>query len=262
MSGQTSSAAVDRATVLVADARRDGVALKVLGGVGCWLHIHDHAAGPVAAGTFARPYGDVDLVVPRAARRRIGPFLEAHDLEPARSFNAVQGETRLMFHGGDLKVDVFLGSFTMCHEIAMDDQAFEPASHPVLRLAELLLTKLQVVRVTDKDLRDAAALLAFHPVADGGDAETVDAGRIAELLGRDWGLWRTVTANLDVLDTWVAEHGPEGAVASVRAGTAGLRRAIDERPKSRGWRVRAKIGERKLWYEEPEEPEMHSERIR
>jgi len=41
--------------------------------------------------------------------------------------------------------------------------------------------------------------------------------------------------------------------ATVRARIDALHEAIEQAPKSRGWRMRARIGERKRWYEEPEE---------
>ena len=40
----------------------------------------------------------------------------------------------------------------------------------------------------------------------------------------------------------------------IEARAAELLRRIEAEPKSRAWRLRAKIGERKRWYEVPEEP--------
>ncbi|MBI2237176.1 MAG: hypothetical protein HYU54_01440, partial [Actinobacteria bacterium] len=45
--------------------------------------------------------------------------------------------------------------------------------------------------------------------------------------------------------------GPDLAVARERA--AGLRRALEGAPKSLRWKVRARVGERVSWYQEPEE---------
>jgi hypothetical protein len=262
MSGQSNVRdPVEHATRIFETARSGGVVVKVIGGIGCWLHVHGHpAAGSVDS--FARDYGDVDLVVPGSARRKVGPVLESLGYEPARSFNAVQGETRLMYHDGatGLKVDVFVGSFAMCHEIPLGAAAFRPEAHPSLRLAELLLTKLQVVKSNDKDLRDAAGLLAAHPVEAGGGDEAIGAGEVAELTAKDWGLWRTVTGSLDRLGEWAPTHVAPVA-GTVREGIGRLRDAIDAQPKSMGWRMRARIGERKVWYEDPEEPEMEAERI-
>jgi hypothetical protein len=61
-----------------------------------------------------------------------------------------------------------------------------------------------------------------------------------------------VTGNLDLLaDLLDDEHAP-GREAAGPALTR-LREAIDQAPKSARWRLRARIGERVRWYEEPEE---------
>ena len=60
-------------------------------------------------------------------------------------------------------------------------------------LAELLVTKLQIAELNEKDVRDALALFA-HPVEerDGDAINAADRG----LCRTDWGLWRTLTGNL------------------------------------------------------------------
>ena len=129
---------------------------------------------------FKREYHDIDLVVSRKQRRAIGERLIAAGLRPVESFNAVQGETRLMFADGPTEsvIDVFLGIFSMCHEVTLSDEAFNPVGHPSLDLVELCLTKLQVVECNEKDLRDVAGLLAFHELGDG--PERLDAVRLSD----------------------------------------------------------------------------------
>jgi hypothetical protein len=244
-------------------AREHRIAAKALGGIGCWLHVADHADAPEAV-RFRRDYGDVDLVVPRSAGRTVGPFIESLGFASMATFNAVQGETRLMFHHPvtGLKLDVFLGTFEMCHVIALEDAAFQPVDHPSLRLAELLLTKLQVAEATDKDLLDASSLFAFHPVSTAKDPETIDAGAIAKVLSKDWGTWKTITMNLDRVDAWAGANTDGPCRQRVLDRTATLRDAIDGQSKSIGWKMRAKIGEKRAWHEAPEEPASEGERVR
>jgi hypothetical protein len=147
---------------------------------------------------------------------------------------------------------VFIESFRMCHEIGLGDRlALEPRTLP---LAELLLTKLQIIELNEKDVRDTVLLLHGHDVAgdDGGDA--ISAERIAELCGSDWGLWRTITGNLESCRERIGDYAlaPEEG-ERVGARIDALLAAIETAPKSRGWRRRAKVGERKPWYELPEE---------
>ena len=67
---------------------------------------------------------------------------------------------------------------------------------PTIPLAELFLTKAQIVQLNEKGLLDLLALLADHPVGEGDD-ETINADRIVKLCGADWGLAKTVTLTLD-----------------------------------------------------------------
>jgi hypothetical protein len=252
------AALVSLAVALTDDARAQDVALKVLGGIGCWLHVADHGDG---AGAFGREFHDLDLVVPHKQRGALTAIFRDHGLLPSEGFNALQGETRLMFTDSAGRViDVFLGRFTMCHTVPLDGDAFAWADHPSLDLVELVLTKLQIVESNPKDLHDAAGLLALHELGDG--PERLDADRLARRLAADWGLWRTVTGNLDRL----AESAQAGLLPAhgerILGRTAQLREHIDRSSKSLRWKARARVGERVPWYDTPEEPESDWAEVR
>jgi hypothetical protein len=94
-----------------------------------------------------------------------------------------------------------------------------------------------------------------HPVGD-QDGDTINAAHIARLCASDWGLWRTFTANLEALGGYLErfdlkDESKERITERVRA----LLARIEEEPKTFGWKMRAKIGDRKRWYDLPEEVE-------
>jgi hypothetical protein len=121
-------------------------------------------------------------------------------------------------------------------------------------LAELLLEKMQIVRINEKDIIDTIMLLREHEIGDRDD-ETIHAGVISRLLGSDWGFWRTVTGNLvtvqEMMDTYpqLAESDRQVVLDRIAA----LRGRIDAQPKSQRWKMRATIGERVKWYKDVEE---------
>jgi hypothetical protein len=244
--------AVRHAEAIFAGARAAGVSMKVIGGVGCWLHSVEHSAD---AQPFSREYHDVDFVVSRKSGGQVGKVLEDLGYKPVTSFNSVQGEVRLMYvnEAPLLRIDIFRGAFEMCHTIPLEKPAYEPPEHPVLSPVELLLTKLQIVKSNEKDLLDLGCLLAFHPVGDTPD--TIDGERFAGILARDWGLWRTATGNLAKVEAWAGAHAPSHREL-IAARTRELRALADDAPKSARWKMRARVGERVRWYEEPEEPEV------
>src|SRR3984885_14583065 len=120
-------------------------------------------------------------------------------------------------------------------------------------LAELLLTKLQKEKMNEKDLRDSDATLHHHDVGD-DDGDTINADRVAKLCAEDWGLWRTCKMNFDRVREGVAGYDiAQEERATVQERLDRLWARIEAEPKSRGWRMRDRIGDRKRWYDEPEE---------
>jgi hypothetical protein len=139
----------------------------------------------------------------------------------------------------------------MCHEIPFDGR-LRPGQQTV-PLAELVLTKLQIVELNEKDVRDTALLFYGHQVSDHDD-EAINGARIAELCAGDWGLWRTLTYNLERCREHLGDYAlPDADMQLVAGRLTGLLDMIEDRPKSRGWKLRARVGERKRWYELPEE---------
>ena len=228
-------------------ARQEGVPLNLLGGVAVRLHATEIPP------SLDREYKDLDFAVPKKAGGATDKLLRDAGYEPHITFNAMHARERALFfddaHGR--QVDVFIGSFRMCHQIPLDHRLGNGAQ--TVPLAELLLTKLQIIEVNEKDVRDTVLLLYGHDVGDHDD-DMVNAARIAELCAADWGLWRTITANLENCREHVGNYGLGAETESrINGRFDTLLARIEEEPKSRGWKLRAKVGERKRWYELPEE---------
>jgi hypothetical protein len=223
---------------------RRGIPARAVGGLAVHLRCPSAARPPLA-----RDYKDLDLAAAFAAVRPLTQALEDLGYEADREFNALHGRERLLFWdaANGRQLDVFVDRMVLCHTLELADRlALEPRTVP---LADLLLAKLQVVEVNERDLKDAAAILADHELA----ADGVDPDRVADVLAADWGWWRTATGTLDRVAAYAGElDGFAGAAAvAERVGVLGER--IEAAPKSRRWRMRAKVGERKRWYELPEE---------
>ncbi len=122
---------------------------------------------------------------------------------------------------------------------------------PTIPLAEMLLEKMQIVRINEKDIIDTIMLLLEHPLGSNDD-ETININRISKLCSQDWGLWRTITMNLEKVSqlgqTYTDLGDTEKARISAQVDSA-LKRINDE-PKSFSWKVRSKVGDRVKWYQE------------
>lgn len=238
---------VDEGERLIALAQSEQATLALLGGVAVRLRAPDVPAA------LEREYKDLDFAVPKGRGGDAARLLSATGYAPETSFNAMNGNERLLFHDTEhgRQVDVFVGSFRMCHVIPLGDRI--SPGEPTVPLAELLLTKLQIVELNEKDVRDTLLLFHGHEISDHDD-HGVNGQRVAELCAGDWGLWRTITANLarcrELLDGYPLSQA-ERELISQRLTT--ILQRIDDAPKSRGWKLRAKIGDRKRWYDLPEE---------
>ncbi len=235
---------------LLALAHDQKATFALLGGVAVRLR------APEVPEALDREYKDLDFAVPKGGSGNAGKLLTAAGYEPHVMFNAMNSKERLLFHDTQhgRQIDVFVGAFRMCHEVPFADR-LTPESNTV-PLAELLLTKLQIIELNEKDIRDTVLLLHGHAVADHDD-EAVNGERVAQLCAADWGLWRTITANLTKARAHVDNYAigqPDQARVAERLQQ--LLDRIEAEPKGRSWRLRAKVGDKKRWYDLPEEVEQ------
>lgn len=219
-------------------AAERGVTLRAVGGLAVKLSCPSASRPP-----FERDCKDIDVVGRRGERNAIDELLGEEGYQPDSEFNLLNGDVRLYYWDGanGRQLDVFLDRMDMCHVLELSDRL--ELDDRSLSATDLLLSKLQVVETNERDLKDAAALML--------DCE-IDGGYVAALLASDWGWWRTVTMVLERLEAYVVSLDFDGK-AMLAARTAALRKQIDDEPKSRRWKLRARIGERKRWYELPEE---------
>jgi hypothetical protein len=233
------------------DAR--GVPLRVVGGVAVALH----TKGDVHP-ALRRPYRDIDLVTRRKGDRDALKVLVDAGYESNERFNSMVGvHNRLVVYdtANGRQLDVFVGEFKMCHAVRFDRLDVDG---PTVPLAELLVTKLQIVKLNEKDVKDVVAILLEHPV-DSGDADTVNAARVAQLLASDWGLWRTSRGSVETVRESLDRLAlAEDERALVRARLDALWERVEEEPKPLRFRTRARVGDRTRWYEEPDEVEHRS----
>jgi hypothetical protein len=230
---------------LATAAHAAGLPLRLLGGVAVWCQCPSARVPPLM-----RSYGDADFVGRSGDRKRITAFLEQAGYEADRMFNALHGASRLNFHdpARDRPVDVLLDRFVMAHELDLRDSAAPDGL--TISLADLLMTKLQVVSINEKDVLDLTALFLDHGFGDGA----IDLKRILQATRNDWGLEHTIHRSLATLEQTLGTFELQTVQANlIRTRLGELGAALHDAPKGAKWKMRAKVGERVRWYEEPEE---------
>ena len=237
---------VAEARRLIDAARAEGITLRALGGVA--VHMQSSPDGPL----LGRELKDIDLVTLKQDGSATAKLLERHEYVGEEMFNALRGHRRQLFYDpvNGRQLDIFVGEFSMCHGLPIAGRLErDPYTVP---LAELLLTKLQIVELNERDERDIFSLTDEHDLVDedGG----VEADVIAGLCAADWGLWRTCKGTIERCQRDLDAYGlDESARRRIGDRLSRLWERIDQTPKSGKWRRRSRLGERKRWYEEPEE---------
>lgn len=232
------------AAEILAAAAIENVPIRLVGG----LAIH-HRCPSARVLPFARQYGDVDLVTTSRMTKRVRRLLENLGYTPHARFNTLNAGERMLFWEASeaWRIDIFVDSFRMCHTVDLRSRL--EIDESTLTLADLLLTKLQIVELTDKDIRDIAVLMLDHPLTD--TDEGINTRYLASVTAADWGLYHTVERSLGTaLELLPEVHITHRAVITERI--AQLRHELTLAPKSLRWQVRARIGERLPWYEVPE----------
>jgi hypothetical protein len=223
-----------------------GVPLRVLGGVAVAILCPSSREAPLK-----RTYADIDLATTGSARESVKGLMERIGYGEDREFNTLHGHRRLYFwdERNQRQVDVFVDEANLCHRIDLKRRI---ETVPVtLSLADLAILKLQVVETNEKDYLDLCAIFGDHDLSD--DDTGINAPYIAGLTASDWGLWRTLGMVAERSERFARELSGFAAGERAAERLRRLRGALDAVPKSRGWRLRARVGERKRWYELPEE---------
>ena len=235
---------------VVREARRvleaaTAIHLRVLGGVAIELSL----PGPPL---LPRTYNDIDFITARGEGPKTVKVFEGLGYEGDYQFNGLNGHRRLLFYdaANERRVDVFVGRFEMCHTWPIEMRI--SAAERTIPLGDLLLTKLQIFALNEKDQRDIFNLVHGHKLTE--DDEGINVAYIAKLCAGDWGLWWTATMNIERARGAAQRFqlAPEDE-AVVLSRLDDLRKRIEAQPKTTRWKLRERVGERMRWYEDPEE---------
>jgi hypothetical protein len=234
---------------LVREAAAHGLDVRLLGGLAIWARSSNGAQT-----ALGREYPDIDLAARKKQSRPLRELLEELGYEPERTFNATHGARRLLYHAPDRSyhVDIFLDELDMSHNLDLDAHLSD--EEVTLPATELLLTKLQIAELNRKDAADAAMLLLEHEPGEEDGPGRLNVARVAELCAADWGLYTTISDNLGKVRGLLPELlSDDGQRHLVEARIDELLERLEGEPKTRGWKLRARVGRRRRWYQVPEE---------
>jgi hypothetical protein len=232
------------------------IVLRLIGALAFRTHCPKYGYFQEALG---RVFTDIDFAGYSKHYKDIARFLTELGYEEDKMVTRLFGDFRLVFHEEKFgrHIDVFLDKLDFCHVLPLKGRL--EVDKPTIPLAELVVEKMQIVQINEKDVIDTIMLFREHRVGD-KDKEMINGKLIAQLTSDDWGLWRTLTGNLDLTESKLAGYPQltEDDRRVVKENIQELRTWIDSAPKTLKWRSRAVIGEKKKWYKDVEELEGRS----
>ena len=250
---------LEEAKRILATAQKNGVMLRLFGGLAIRAHCHGSHSGHL------REYHDIDVYGLGKERWGIKSVFEEFDYSPNEEFNAwnlKRGRWQFINRRRRNKVDVFLDKFRMQHTLDFSHRfQLDDFTIPV---TDLLLIKLQMgEKVEPKDAKDIVAILEDHEVGHSDEKEVLNVDYLADLCSQNWGLHKTLTRSLEKVtqlimnDASVQCIGMEANELLARIDV--IREAIVSKKKGLKWRVRDLVGERVKWYDEVEIGEGETE---
>lgn len=230
---------IDRASEL-------DLTVRLIGGTAIREHSETAKKPP-----FEREYRDVDFVTVREDEDEVVDLMLDLGYEENERLNRMH-RYRLEFHDpiNDRKADYIIDRFDFSHEWGLRDRVDEDA--PTVPIEDLLLSKLQIYEISDRDIRDIIAMLNDHPIESGEDPEAIDPGYVADLCRSDWGLYKTTTINLDRVASYLESNDVPIDEDRLHDRVEALGNEIESAPKTVRWKLRSIVGERKRWYKRPE----------
>jgi hypothetical protein len=231
---------------LLRAARAEGVTLRLLGALAFKRRCPVHAR---LQDVLKRVYTDIDFAAYSKEARKVQTLLSREGyVEDEMTYVESEGSRMVFNHPATgLHLDVFLDKLDFCHTVLWNGRLEQ--EEDTIPLAEMLMQKMQIVQLNEKDIVDTIMLLLEHPLGD-RDGENINIELVAEVCARDWGWWRTLTMNLTKVKQIATTYPQLSDQEKLRVAEqvdAALAR-LQAKPKSLGWKLRAKVGDRKKWY--------------
>jgi hypothetical protein len=237
---------LDNAVRTIKEADKRGIVLRIMGAVAFKYHCQKFA---YLYKVLGRELSDMDFMGYWKQRDHIEKLFKDLGYMRMQPSIASYVAKRQMYKMDNITIDVFLDAIKMCHTIDLRGRL--EVEYPTIPLAEMLLEKMQIVTLTEKDIKDVIVLLREHNLGQ-VDKETINTKYIASLLSKDWGFYYTVITNLQKVKNFIKEFNllKEEDKVDVSSKIDRIVETIEKEPKSFRWKIRAKIGPKKRWYKE------------
>jgi len=226
---------------VVAEAKKQGLHLRLLGAIAFQIHCPNFN---ILSVKLNRVLTDIDFAGYGKERSKLINMMKELGYSDETSAAGVFSRSRILWDNksNGIHIDIFLDKLEMNHIIPFDNRL--NLDEFTIPLADMLLEKMQIVQINEKDVIDTIMLLREHTISEHGQVpETIDAHYIARLLSKDWGFYHTVTTNLAQVQSRLPQYKELNGqdVTDLDEKIRELLNSIEKEPKPLGWKLKAKI---------------------
>jgi hypothetical protein len=236
---------------IVVEGRKRNLHLRLLGALAFQFHCPKHVN---LSKKLGRVLSDIDFAAYSGQRVEINKMMREFGYTDQGMLTALFGHTRMIWDNksNGMHVDIFFDKLEMNHEIPFANRL--EMDEWTIPLADMLLEKMQIVHINEKDVVDTVMLLREHSVGD-GTPETIDVRHVAATLAQDWGFYYTVTENLKKIQDRIPSFPElnEEDRTDISSKVQTVLKAMEDEPKTMTWKMRARVGAKKKWYREVED---------
>jgi hypothetical protein len=255
---------MNRVMEIVMQAREAGVEARVIGGLAILIHSMDYVdlfKRLRRLDDEERQITDIDLITYKPHANKLDTVLMKLGYSPDFRITMYYGDARRIYYSkdGTHQVDIFIDRLKYNHTIdfGRPGKGRLELDFPTIPLPDLLLEKLQIHKIAEKDIKDVILLFRAHEISSEYKGGAMDLERLQEVLGDDWEFWYESKLNLEKVLVFVEKYRNEHILDDADARNVdekvrSLLRFLEEMPKTKNWLKRAKIGEKKKWWNEIE----------
>ncbi|MGA2462427.1 MAG: hypothetical protein ABSF82_13500 [Candidatus Bathyarchaeia archaeon] len=249
---QRTEAMIAEARRIIAGAKERNLHLRLLGAIAFQIQCPKYN---YLSRKLNRILTDLDFAGYSREGNKVAEMMKEFGYADEPTVTALFGHRRMIWDNksNGHHADIFFDKLEMNHDIPFERRL--DIDDLTIPLADMLLEKMQIVHINQKDIIDTIMILREHAIVKGHAQRTIDASYISKLLSGDWGFYYTMTTNLQKIESGLAQL-VELSVddrADISGKIEELLAAIEKEPKALSWRLRAKVGPKGKWYKDVEE---------
>src|SRR5208337_2893900 len=157
---------IHEGTRLTQEAKKREINLRLLGAIAFQIHCPKFS---YLSTKLHRVLTDIDFAGYSKEKDRIMEMMKGFGYEDEPSVTALVGHKRLIWDNksNGIHIDIFLDKLEMNHDIPFKDRLH--LDELTISLADMLLEKMQIVQVNEKDYIDTFMLIREHAIGENGN---------------------------------------------------------------------------------------------